>query len=109
METVGFIGLGNMGGGMSANIQRAGYQLVVYDLREEVAKPLLEGGARLANSPAEVARLPRGVTWTMTGMSVFSMALMMSRVASRSPPGVSISIRMAVALSASAFFTPALT
>ena len=57
METVGFIGLGNMGGGMSANIQRAGYLMVVYDLREEAAKPLLEGGARLANSPAEVASL----------------------------------------------------
>ena len=57
METVGFIGLGNMGGGMSTNIQRAGYPMVVYDLREEAAKPLLEGGARLANSPAEVASL----------------------------------------------------
>ncbi len=63
METVGFIGLGNMGGGMSANIQRAGYQLVVYDLREEAAKPLSEGGARLANSPAEVAQLS-DVTFT---------------------------------------------
>jgi 3-hydroxyisobutyrate dehydrogenase len=52
METVGFIGLGNMGGGMSANIQRAGYLMVVFDLREEVTRPLLEGGARLANSPA---------------------------------------------------------
>ena len=31
--------------------------MVVYDLREEAAKPLLEGGARLANSPAEVASL----------------------------------------------------
>ena len=57
METVGFIGLGNMGGGMSANIQKAGYKMVVYDLREEAAKPLLEGGARLAGSPAEVASL----------------------------------------------------
>ena len=57
METVGFIGLGNMGGGMSANIQRAGYPMVVFDLREEVTKPLLEGGARLANSPAQVAEL----------------------------------------------------
>ena len=57
METVGFIGLGNMGGGMSANIQRAGYPMVVYDLREEAAKPLLEGGAILANSPSEVASL----------------------------------------------------
>mgnify|MGYP000683995345 FL=1 len=57
METVGFIGLGNMGGGMSANIQRAGYPMMVSALREEAAKPLLEGGARLANSPAEVASL----------------------------------------------------
>ena len=40
---------------MSANIQRAGYPMIVYDLREEAARPLLEGGARLANSPAEVA------------------------------------------------------
>jgi 3-hydroxyisobutyrate dehydrogenase len=55
METVRFIGLGNMGGGMSANIQRAGYPMVVYDIREEVTRPLLEGGAHLANSPAEVA------------------------------------------------------
>ena len=29
METVGFIGLGNRGGGMSANIQRAGYPIIV--------------------------------------------------------------------------------
>ena len=63
METVGFIGLGNMGGGMSLNIQKAGYPMVVYDLREEVTKPLLEGGARLAGSPAEVARLS-DVTFT---------------------------------------------
>ena len=55
METVGFIGLGNMGSGISRNIQRAGYPMVVYDIREEMTKPLLEGGARLASSPAEVA------------------------------------------------------
>ena len=63
METVGFIGLGNMGGGMSNNIQKAGYPMVVFDLREEVLKPLLDGGARLAGSPAEVARLS-DVTFT---------------------------------------------
>jgi len=57
METVGFIGLGNMGGGMAKNIQKAGYPMVVYDLREEAARPLLEGGARLASSPEEVACL----------------------------------------------------
>ena len=63
MENIGFIGLGNMGGGMSLNIQKAGYPMVVYDLREEVTRPLLEGGARLANSPAEVSSLSN-VTFT---------------------------------------------
>ena len=57
METVGFIGLGKMGTPIAVNIQKAGYPMVVYDAREEATRPLLEGGARLAGSPAEVARL----------------------------------------------------
>ena len=55
METVGFIGLGNMGGGMAGNIQKASYPMVVFDVREEATRPFLEAGARLANSPADVA------------------------------------------------------
>ena len=57
METVGFIGLGNMGSGMAGNIQKADYPLVVYDLRPEITKRFADQGARPANSPAEVARL----------------------------------------------------
>jgi 3-hydroxyisobutyrate dehydrogenase len=67
MEKVGFIGLGNMGGGMSANIQRTGHPMVVFDLREEAAKPLLEGGARLANSPAEVSELSDVIFTSLPG------------------------------------------
>ena len=63
METVGFIGLGNMGAGMAGNIQKAGYSMVVHDIREEAVKPFLEMGARLASSPADVARLSE-VTFT---------------------------------------------
>ena len=55
METIGFIGLGNMGGGMAGNIQKAGYPMIVYDLREAATRSFLEGGARLGNSPADVA------------------------------------------------------
>ena len=44
-----------MGGGMATNIQKAGYPLVVYDVREGAARPFLEAGARLGNSPADVA------------------------------------------------------
>ena len=67
MENIGFIGLGNMGGGMSLNIQKAGYPMVVYDLREEAARPLLEGGARLANCPAEVSSLSDVIFTSLPG------------------------------------------
>jgi 3-hydroxyisobutyrate dehydrogenase-like beta-hydroxyacid dehydrogenase len=63
METVGFIGLGNMGSGMAGNIQKADYPLVVYDIRCATASSLVEQGARLATSAAEVARLS-DVTFT---------------------------------------------
>ena len=55
MQTVGFIGLGNLGTPMARNIQRAGFPMVVFDVAEGATRPLLEGGARLAASPAEVA------------------------------------------------------
>ena len=55
METVGFIGLGNMGGGMAANIQKADYPMVVSDLRQELTQSFVDNGARRASTPAEVA------------------------------------------------------
>lgn len=55
--TVGFIGLGSMGSGMTRNLQRAGFPLVVHDIRRESADELVAGGALWAASPAEVARL----------------------------------------------------
>lgn len=53
--TVGFIGLGSMGSGMTANLQRDGYDLVVTDLKMEAAAPCLANGARWAETAAEVA------------------------------------------------------
>jgi len=55
MDTVGFIGLGKMGAAIAGNIRKAGYLMVVHDVREAATRPLLEAGARLAGSPAEVA------------------------------------------------------
>jgi 3-hydroxyisobutyrate dehydrogenase len=57
VETVGFIGLGNMGAGMARNVLRAGYPLVVHDLRPEAVRELAAHGGRPAASAAEVARL----------------------------------------------------
>ena len=56
METVGFIGLGNMGGPVAGHIQRAGFPMVVYDLRESVTRPFEERGAKVADSAAALAR-----------------------------------------------------
>ncbi|GAB3404413.1 NAD(P)-dependent oxidoreductase [Schumannella luteola] len=57
LPTVGFIGLGNMGSGMTRNLQKAGFPLVVTDLRPESAAELIAGGALWAESPAQVAAL----------------------------------------------------
>jgi 3-hydroxyisobutyrate dehydrogenase len=52
---LGFIGLGTMGGGMSLNLRRAGYDMVVNDLRHEAAARQVEAGCEWAESPAELA------------------------------------------------------
>lgn len=49
---IGFIGLGNMGGAAARNLQRAGYDLWVHDIRHEAAASLIEHGATWAESPA---------------------------------------------------------
>jgi 3-hydroxyisobutyrate dehydrogenase len=54
-ETIGFIGLGNMGAPMEGRLITAGYSLVVHDARPEAARPLRARGATWATSPAELA------------------------------------------------------
>ena len=44
-EKIGFIGLGNMGRPMAENLLRAGYELCVFDLREEPLVALAAQGA----------------------------------------------------------------
>lgn len=56
MQTVGFIGLGRMGGAVARHIQKAGFPMVVHDLREEEASPFIREGAEFVQSGAEVAR-----------------------------------------------------
>jgi 3-hydroxyisobutyrate dehydrogenase-like beta-hydroxyacid dehydrogenase len=53
MKRVGFIGLGAMGAPMAKRIATAGFDLSVFDIRPENADPLVELGARRANSPRE--------------------------------------------------------
>lgn len=55
MKTVGVIGVGNMGLPMAKALGRAGFQVVVRDLRPEAEAAALAAGARLAASARELA------------------------------------------------------
>ncbi len=50
---VGFIGLGTMGGAVARNIQRAGFDLTVHDIRKDAANTLIAHGADWADTPAD--------------------------------------------------------
>lgn len=56
METIGFIGLGNMGRGMASNLCRKGAQVVVFDLNPAPVADLVQLGAKQASSIADLAR-----------------------------------------------------
>ncbi len=52
---VGFIGLGNVGGKLASSLLRNGVDLTVRDLDQDAMRPLIDGGARVAKSPRELA------------------------------------------------------
>lgn len=55
MKKIGFIGLGIMGKPMALNLIKAGFKLVVYDIRPEVIDDLKAKGAEYRSSPKLVA------------------------------------------------------
>ncbi len=55
MAKVGFIGLGNMGGGMARNILKAGHELKVFDLNSDAVAALRAEGAQAAASAVDAA------------------------------------------------------
>jgi 3-hydroxyisobutyrate dehydrogenase len=64
---IGFIGLGMMGHHMVANLQTAGHELVVYDVRREAGEDALSRGARWAETPADAARQSEIVMTSLPG------------------------------------------
>ncbi len=63
-DTIGFVGLGQMGAAMATNLLKAGFPLRIYNRTPEKARPLVEQGVAQANTPAEAATLG-GVVVTM--------------------------------------------
>lgn len=50
MATVGFIGLGNMGGPMASNLVKAGHQVTAFDLSQAALDAIVADGAKAAAS-----------------------------------------------------------
>ena len=48
MATIGFIGLGNMGAPMAANLVRAGHRVLGYDVNQDTMRPLVSAGGQAA-------------------------------------------------------------
>jgi 3-hydroxyisobutyrate dehydrogenase-like beta-hydroxyacid dehydrogenase len=63
-ENIGFIGLGNMGEAIAANLLAAGHSLKVYNRTASKAAPLKEKGATVVPTAAEVAS-QGGIVFTM--------------------------------------------
>ena len=68
---VGFIGLGLMGSGMTANLQKAGHTLVVHDLRRQAADKLVGAGAEWAATPRDLAASSEVVLTSLPGPPEF--------------------------------------
>jgi len=64
---VGFIGLGTMGASMASNLQKAGHELVVNDLRKESAAPHLAAGAVWKDTPRQLAEGVEAIFTSLPG------------------------------------------
>jgi 3-hydroxyisobutyrate dehydrogenase len=53
---IGFIGLGNVGGKLASSLLRNKFELTVRDLNENLTKDFQNKGAKIANSPKELAQ-----------------------------------------------------
>jgi 3-hydroxyisobutyrate dehydrogenase len=53
MARIGFVGLGNMGGGMALNLAKAGHEVIAFDLAEPALLRAREGGCTTVDSAAK--------------------------------------------------------
>jgi 3-hydroxyisobutyrate dehydrogenase len=64
---VGFIGLGIMGASMASNLQKAGYELVVHDIKHDAAAAHIKAGAVWADTPRQLAEATEVVLTSLPG------------------------------------------
>lgn len=56
MASIGFIGVGNMGGPMAINLVKAGHEVKVFDLSAELVQQVIAQGAQAAATALDAAR-----------------------------------------------------
>jgi 2-hydroxy-3-oxopropionate reductase len=89
MTTVGFIGLGVMGGPMAANLVKAGHAVVGYNRHPEPTERLVAAGGRRADSVAEaVAGADVVITMLPDSPDVDSVALGPDGIFANARPGL---------------------
>ena len=93
IKTVGFIGIGNMGRPMAANLVKGGYQVVLYDLDGKRAQQAAsEIGAKAASTLAELGRQVDAIVTMLPTGSAELMSITIAplgRFAASAPPSVS--------------------
>ena len=71
LPTIGFIGLGNMGGRMAQNLHNAGYPLIGYDIDAAKCTALAATGATAGQDTAEVVKNSDVVMTSLRSSDVF--------------------------------------
>lgn len=89
IKYLGFVGLGNMGNPMAAQVARAGFDLTVYDINPEASEKFVaQHGGRVASSLAELgSKVEAVITMLPTDKIVNSVILGDAGVASRLAKG----------------------
>ncbi|HLU60025.1 MAG TPA: 2-hydroxy-3-oxopropionate reductase [Pseudonocardia sp.] len=88
MSTIGFIGLGIMGGPMAANLVAAGHTVLGYDTRQEAAERLVSAGGAYAGSVAAAAAADVVITMLPDSPQVEQVVLGPDGVLEHAKPGL---------------------
>lgn len=86
MTTIAFIGLGNMGGGMAANLAKAGHDVAAFDISEEALDAAKTNGCRIAVSGADAVK-GAGAVVTMLPAGKHVRAVYIDDVFDHAEPG----------------------
>ena len=84
---IGFIGLGNMGRGMAANLMQAGHRVTVYNRSPGKAEALIERGATAAGSVPEASNAEVVFTMLSDDRAVEAVAFGADGIVASLPPG----------------------